>query len=315
MGDKITIDNSPLPKQANIPPQRFDHALYEAMEKGGAFLGEMHDRPGMRQAVGYLLPALKSRNLALISLEMKQSVIDEMIKAPSTEAWLQIQTGIPKNYHPAYYCDLVRTAHQQGIHVTGHEDPSVDDFGKQLAQCLKKYPREEKFFQKTLVEMKAKNPDISNDATFALIQKTHGQSTDPEFKKELVTIIKETSPVNAEGIKRRNIRSAERIKAYMKEQKIEGGILVLGGSEHGNGVIDDGKQEGLDVRLNIRPILVRIYDTEQEKNRHHDHQHQPRWQRRAPRGASRRLAKNDERPARQYLAPTGRRAHIAATGT
>lgn len=254
---------SELPAQ-NKP---FNHRLMEILEsEKGVFIGEIHSQPALRQALTCLMPLLKAQGVSTLSFETTQADIDEILKAPSRDIWLQSQ--IPgQRYHPTELYSLVKEAQKHGIHVIGHEDADrIKRFEDAITNLKEKAYR-------AIDKEAEKIADPKERAAYTEKERAglFKQDRDSPFMQELKKISDQLSPLNARGMQERNQFAAD----YIKEHSKPGKIVVMGGFRHSSYGAEElqelqenvsegqkSKPDGLDTRLGIPSIIIRDTDLE-----------------------------------------------------
>jgi hypothetical protein len=233
--------------------ERFDHLLYRLIdENNGVFIGERHDHSSVRESLMHLLPAIKSRGVETLSLEIPQQMVDDIIKAGSADAWIAAQSEGELNKFTGgkdvavSIAQLVHKAHKYEITVLGHEcgmEPNVEAAAKAHEELTKKAPKIARIFDR--INEEVNKPDFKGSLSEALqkelTEEIAAMRADPARSEEITALnnfIAVTSParnVQEDGMNERNKRSVDYLKKNAK-----GKVLALGGTLHsGNYKPDD----------------------------------------------------------------------------
>lgn len=262
--DKETLQNTPV-------GIRFDHQLYELLKKSkkGAFIGEYHEFPALRQALIYIAPAIKALGVTTLSVELPQSDIDAMLKAQSADEFLKSSLlGVLKDKRPEEWYNLVHAYHKLGIKVLGHEEETevrakrmVEEFQKKL-KALMEDPMKKAMAKIEEDAKKIADPKERERFKQDAMVKARDAIMETKEVKRLLASLTDGSNRQKE-LTERNIFAADHIEKHA----VPGMKLVVGGGAHSqycNSAPDSlekpGEKEGLDKRLGIPAINIEPVD-------------------------------------------------------
>jgi|GEM_PF-4809776 len=265
---KEKVNAKPVDKK----PQglRFDHQLYELLGKNdGAFIGEYHEFPALRQSLTYLAPAMKARGITTVSIELSQSDIDDMRKAKTADEFLKkTMLSIDKRKRPEEWYHLVQAYDKLGIKVFGHEEDAetqvkrkMDGFQKKL-KALVEEPLKKATVKIEADAKKIDDPKEREKFTKAETEKIKTTLLESKEVKALITSLTDNAD-RRETLAARNKFAAD----YIKKNRAPGKILVIGGAAHSHHWDDapesldkPGEKEGLDKRLAIPAINTQHFE-------------------------------------------------------
>lgn len=253
----------------------------------GVFIGERHVDPALMQTLTYLMPQFNAEGVKTMSIEIGQSHIDDMMAAPTYEAWKAAGIRIEETMTPKDTYNLVKSAQKFGIKVIGHEDEALieqlhqeydklnEDFLKnnkpELVEKIKKAEQEfiDHLLPSDTVPAVVDGKEVSmmtDDASkrFGQIKEdmlNKELEADPKFEEQYYALqFQSYKPLTADGLRTRNEAAASSIN----EEKVKDGkILVVGGVLHTNKEFDrqrpSDKQlasDGLDTLLDIPAVTA-----------------------------------------------------------
>jgi hypothetical protein len=114
---------------------RFDQRLKELLrDNDGAYLGEHHLRPAMRQALTELIPTLAKENkdLGTLAIELSAGMVDDMRNASSRDAFFAKWPGLHGAPSFQNYYELVQAGNKAGLVVMGYDTAYAPELEKLL---------------------------------------------------------------------------------------------------------------------------------------------------------------------------------------